>query len=61
MEEAGQEEAVAAEEDDGKCRSWPVSEESWEQQRRSTVWRDVQRRKRGTHCSDIFTQPARLR
>ncbi len=57
---------VAEEEDDeveeeelweGKESSCPVSEERREQERRSTVCREVQRRSMGTHCSVTFTQP----
>ena len=41
----------------GKESSWPLSEERSEQERRSTVCREAQRRSSGTHCSVTFTQP----
>lgn len=54
-----EEEEVAEEEEvwEGKESSCPVSEERREQERRSTVCREVQRRSIGTHCSVTFTQP----
>lgn len=56
-EEDEEEEVVALE---GKESSCPVSEERSEQERRSTVCREVQRRSSGIDCSVTLTQPARL-
>lgn len=55
--EVEEEEEAAAEAWEGKESSCPVSEERREQERRSTVCREVQRRSNGTHCSVTFTQP----
>ena len=57
-EEVVEEEEEEEAECDGKESSCPVSEERSEQERRSTVCREVQRRSNGTHCSVTFTQPA---
>lgn len=65
-EEEDEEEEVVVEEEEeeevwvGKERSCPISEERREQERRSAICREVQRRSNGTHCSVTFTQPARL-
>lgn len=48
--------AVARDEDE-KDSSCPVSEDRREQERRSTVCRELQRRSSGRHCSVTFTQP----
>lgn len=48
------EETRDEEEKDSSC---PVSEDRREQERRSTVCRELQRRSSGTHCSVTFTQP----
>lgn len=53
-EEDEEEEEVALE---GKESSCPVSEERSEQERRSTVCREVQRRSSGMDCSVTLTQP----
>lgn len=45
------------EDEEEKDSSCPVSEDRREQERRSTVCRELQRRSSGTHCSVTFTQP----
>lgn len=54
-EEEDEEEVEVALE--GKESSCPVSEERSEQERRSTVCREVQRRSSGMDCSVTLTQP----
>lgn len=62
VEEEEDEEVEEEEEEvwEGKESSCPVSEERREQERRSTVCREGQRRSNGMHCSVTFAQPARL-
>lgn len=54
-----EEEDVQEEEEvwDGKESSCPVSEERREQERRSAICREVQRRSNDTHCSVTLQQP----
>lgn len=49
--------AVTDEDEEEKDSSCPVSEDRREQERRSTVCRELQRRSSGRLCSVTFTQP----